>query len=838
MKTLTIVLSIISAAFLIIFLIWFFTHAISRDKLLVQFGKSYFRLLLILMIALICIISSVMMWHQLSAGNLVETGKTLNELEIGFRQFIKIDELPKGNSTYDRIFSLVVMLIQILVFDGLIIASMVGWTERRTKQSKKGIVRYSIRELQGSLVSFFDHLYTYLREKKAGHPSALSNLKKRNHFAVVIGANEVAAAVIKNLLQSGEEKEQNLNYGHEEENQYVILQTNSDIESVRQMLKSHLTEQEIERVILYSAARESLDELRPLHVENASEIYILGESTENDGGENYHDSMNMRCLHIIAKLLDEHREKALAKGRKYERKVCKVLFEYQTTYSVFQFADISKQINQTMVFLPFNRYESWARKVLVDCTANEISDSRSNSKPIIYTPLDGYDGINYESDKHVHLVIIGMSKMGIALGIQALYQAHYPNYVRDQRLKTRITFIDSNAEQELAFFKGRYSMLFELMRHRCIDANSCDTSDLNSAYAWIDPMTNPDCQWKHLSAEGKNFLDTELEFIAGSVESEGVREYLRQISQDSNSKLTIAVCLPLAHQAIATSLYMPIEVYKNQNLQQILVYQMESADIVSNFEDPKVAKSSIRYNKLRPFGMVYGEYMDKRTRYLKAILVHGVYNMDSENCSVKQRNMGDISTYQDLISDWKWYDKKNHIMMTVALKWSNKFFVDLMYQKIRSIMPVNEQEAIGGYHNILFDRIYDEKQEINTLEKELNTYFKKNESHLAECEHNRWNIQQLLLGFSPANLEDDTRLREFVVNGAVDEEKKTEFKQIKEELKHSPDKIHPNICDFAHLDVIDPGAKGYDQKLNNEIPKILILVDGYNTRAHKDFKEK
>jgi hypothetical protein len=283
---------------------------------------------------------------------------------------------------------------------------------------------------------------------------------------------------------------------------------------------------------------------------------------------------------------------------------------------------------------------------------------------------------------------------------------------------------------------------------------------------------------------------------------------------------------------------MPIEVYKNQNLQQILVYQMESADIVSNFEDPKVAKSSIRYNKLRPFGMVYGEYMDKRTRYLKAILVHGVYNMDSENCSVKQRNMGDISTYQDLISDWKWYDKKNHIIMTVALKWSNKFFVDLMYQKIRSIMPVNEQEAIGGYHNILFDRIYDEKQEINTLEKELNTYFKKNESHLAECEHNRWNIQQLLLGFSPANLEDDTRLREFVVNGAVDEEKKTEFKQIKEDLKHSPDKIHPNICDFAHLDVIDPGAKGYDQKLNNEIPKILILVDGYNTRAHKDFKEK
>jgi hypothetical protein len=87
-------------------------------------------------------------------------------------------------------------------------------------------------------------------------------------------------------------------------------------------------------------------------------------------------------------------------------------------------------------------------------------------------------------------------------------------------------------------------------------------------------------------------------------------------------------------------------------------------------------------------------------------------------------------------------------------------------------------------------------------------------------------------------LENKTLFENGAISKEAYEEKKTEFKQIKEDLKHSPDKIHPNICDFAHLDVIDPGAKGYDQKLNNEIPKILILVDGYNTRAHKDFKEK
>lgn len=831
MNSLTIVLGGICMVFLVTFIIWFYTHAISRDKILVRFGKKYAILLMSLMMSIICVISAVMLWHSNSGAN-ADSNIGLLDLEKGLRQFISIDELPHGSSLYDRIFSLVVMIIQILVFDGLIIASMVGWTERRTKQSKKGLVRYSKKELKGGLVSLFDKIAQQLEECKGWEKVSWIDLGERNQYAVVIGANEVAASVVKNLLQKEDKKQGNLNYLHEQQNQYVILQTNTDIEFVRQMLKAHLTDKEVERVIIYAGSRESIEELRPLHLEEASEIYILGENTDQDGGESYHDTMNVRCLSLVAQLLDENRVKIEALGQSYKRKVCHVLFEYQTTYQVFQFSDVSMQVNQTLIFLPFNRYESWARKVIVDCVSSELSDVSDTNKQIHYVPLDGYEGISYDSEKHVHLVVIGMSKMGVAMGIQAMYQAHYPNYVRDEKLKTRITFIDVNAEQEMAFFKGRYDMLMQLMRHRYVDANVCTKEHINGEYGWVDPMQYKDCKWQHLSQNGKNFLDMELEFVQGSVESEGVREYLKQIAQDEKSKLTIAVCLPKIHQAIATSLYMPIEVYESQQLQQILVYQLESADIINSLTDPSVAKNSIRYEKLRAFGMLYGEFMESRTRYLKALLVNGVYNLDSEEYSVIERDMDDPATYQDLIGEWKWLNKDKGQMMTVALKWSNKYYVDLMYQKLRGMMSMSQEEAIGGYHNVLFERQYEGDM---NLKKELDLYLQKNEAYLAECEHNRWNMQQLLLGFSPANFEEDSILRAYIENGAVVKGKKEEFKQVKEEMKLSPKKVHPNICDFAHLDLVDPLAKGYDQKLNNAIPKILILVDGYKTPAHEAF---
>ena len=912
---------ILGLVFLLGMLIWFCAKPIARDQLLVTFNWKYFLLVALIMIACTALIAWALSMHWVDSFN------AENDFYRAVQFSLKMKEAKDGDL---NIFSFIlVMLFQVVVFEGLVLATIVGWTGRRAKRYQNGEVRYHC-------VGVFKGIF------------------RRNDFAVVIGANEVAPSVIKNLLMHEDKKKNSLNYAHEKENAYVILQTSSNVAKVRQMLQAYLTEDEYNRVIIYSDLRNSYEGLDALHLQHASEIYVLGENTTLNGGETYHDTMNMRCVNMIAKVLgNEKKHKKLLKrisrihskiaklskqiqtinadatpqNKKKKRKenriirlenrllhihnkidhrkrVCKVLFEYQTTYSIFQFSDVATEVKQAMHFIPFNRYESWARRVIVDNHALALIDendkqceqAKEHENKVTYRPLDGYEGIRFDDEQRVHFIVIGMSKMGVAMGVQALFQAHYPNYVKNSSLRSRITFIDANAEQEMQFFKGRYASLFELARHRYIDANTCKENQLNSRYGWVDPTRQKDYPWKHLSKGGKNFLDVEIEFVKGELESDGVREYLRLVTADDKSMVTIAICLPETHQAVAAALYMPAEVYPK--VKEIWVYQREAADIIRNLNPENDNKElNEHYKKLKPFGMLYGEYIDSRTYYLKALLVNGIYDLDKKSV-LDPLDMDDKTTYKKLRKRWN--------SLSVALKWSNKYFADTIYQKIRSAMPtpLAEDAAIGGYNNPAFftEGWYEEIK--NALQKA---------DGLAECEHNRWDVQQLLLGFTPADkttyqyicteqkktakqlsplskkkekfIKDNTnylkKLLEDIKNTFpandltenVDDLNFTELlafiaeknKKIKKEknqividaemsaqlqamkeceekinainkpltqykkaLKSPINKIHYCICDFDHLDDVDPDAKRYDQKLNAGIPLILKLVDGYH----------
>ena len=933
---------ILGIVFFVFFLGWFICHPISRDRVLVKFGWKYFLLLLCIMLSSISVIAL-----SISSNNTCPCQESIvmsNPVDgtpwlTAMQYCVKMLDAESTNLKGGTVFA--IMLFQIIVFEGLILAAIVGWTSRRTKRFQKGQVRYkSILAFNGWIAWLYDKFFDSLRNcccviwnigVKIVDPMCKTKFQlyvvdwsrvfkkwERYKYAVVIGGNEVAPSVIKNLLMREEDKENSLNYVHEKENQYVILQTSSEIGEVRQTLKAYLTEEEYNRVIIYSDIRYSYEGLKALHLEEASEIYVLGENTTIDGGETYHDTMNMRCVNLMAEVLGSSIMNGRRKTRnrleiypkkilkwlyrctKYDTKVCKVLFEYQTTYSVFQFSDVTADVKRVMHFIPFNRYESWARRVMVDNRALALVDENDNSKSnqqITYKPLDGYEGIKPNDTQRVHFIVVGMSKMGVAMGTQALFQAHYPNYVRDNNLKSRITFIDANAEQEMQFFKGRYASLFELARHRYIDAKECKDALLNSGYKWIDPMLDSKTKWKHLSAGGQNFLDVEIEFIKGELESEGVREYLRQVTADKRSKVTIAICLPLTHQSVAAALYMPNEVY--DNVQEIWVYQREAADIIQNLTQGKEEELNIRYKKLKPFGMLYGEYIDSRTYYLKALLVNGIYDIEDVDSKMYSSNidMGDKTSYKPLRTSWN--------NLTVEKTWSNKYFVDTIYQKIRSIpvIPIlkNPQNSFG-YNGLAF-------HSIGFLDM-LKEWLIDNKEYLAPCEHNRWNVQQLLLGFRPASeqvdkdickeqeevkqavapikreignfmnadnikrlkelnnqihytkgdveaksfksllkfieanekLEVDAEVLDKIKEMAQKEEKiaakKKNLEKKKKDLKSPKNKVHYCICDFNHLEAVDCDAKRYDEKLNNGIPTILKLVDGYKTLSWYIFRMK
>lgn len=761
------ILGLIGTLGVIVFLVYFLFSPIKRDTQLVK--KNYWFWVLVFMVTLIFAMQlwGVMyhVWEQIPSNRHHSTDNQIllrNLLHFFIGSLALPQELQRGG-----IPPTVMLAIKVFIVNGISIATIVSLFNRRITHYREGQIRYS-------------RLIYWLLQNK---------------YAVVIGANEVAASVIKNLLKQCEHKAdyKSFNCYCDRKLKYIVLQTNRKAEEVRKMLASHLTDHELDRVIIYTANRDSKKELQKLYVEYAHEIHILGEQTVVGGAEAFHDTINMKCLNLVAQILRNYKN---AHPSQYQKKHCRVMFEYQTTHSVFQFSDVSDDVRETLDFEPFNRYESWARKVLVGNAVDTIK----------YVPLESYKGITYDSNKHVHLIVVGMSNMGTALGVQALFQAHYPNYVRDSQLKTRVTFIDTKADKEMAFFKGRYATLFELARHRYIDANACKEEDLNSDYGWVDPMQESNCQWKHLSNKGQNFLDVEIEFVKGELESDGVRKYLTQVSKIQTSKLTIAICLTNASQAIAASLYMPMEVYENQQLQQILVYQREASTIIENISK-ETKKNSIRYKKLRPFGMIYSNYMDDRTRYWKGVLTHAVYDATKDNkpLPLDLKNTDDKEV-KALVDKW---DK-----LKECKKISNKLFVDSIYQKLRCIMDLSENETLGEYGNPIFDN--------RSFVQDVKSVIQSHTSIVAKCEHNRWNVEQLLMGFTPMKSADDEQFRQL-----VDENNKEKINKKKSELKESSAKVHPNICDFEHLNMVDPGAKAYDYALNVAIPDILIRVDGY-----------
>lgn len=660
-----------------------------------------------------------------------------------------------------KVWAIIVAVFGTFLLNGLLVSTMVGYIDSRKDNWLNGKMRYSKSQ--------------FLFKKTA----------------VVIGANEMAPTIIRNLLCGQGEGRVH----------YVVLLTNEDVEKVRCVIESYLTKEEEARLIIYNGQLDSKEEISRLHLEDATEICILGEDSHEDTSESYHDVQNMRCVHNIASYLADMR---------VDRKiVCRVMFEFQTTYSVFQFSDLHENIRRHLNFIPFNAYENWAQRVFVKgyYEENETCSNDKNSNDVRvfnYLPLDGKDGISPESDKYVHLVVAGMSNMGVAIAIQAAQVAHYPNFkikdadgqVVEHPLRTRITFIDTEADKEMLFFKGRFRNLFDLSRWRYIDAT---TAECNLNVKWNDSVQEKGSEY---SDHGINFLDVEWEFVKGSLEQPMVAEYLKTCakeanpSHEGNALLTIAVCHQKAHEAIAASIYMPAEVY--DHAQQILVYQREASDIVYNLISDKT-NAHKRYAKLRPFGMQYADFTFDPDSDLCAKLCNYIYTIIGD-AALHERitqigRPGSEDSFAKVVEKWE--------ELPVFHKWSNKYLVNSFTTKIRSVCGCIDESQLD--YEMLFKA------------------FEEHKDDMAECEHNRWNMQQLLMGFRAYNNEE---LKEFdKIFKATSPNRDAVVKEYKNAKKNSSERVHLNICSLEQLLRVDAGTKCYDEYFNTAIPAILKRVE-------------
>lgn len=161
-----------------------------------------------------------------------------------------------------------------------------------------------------------------------------------------------------------------------------------------------------------------------------------------------------------------------------------------------------------------------------------------------------YVPITIQSERHVHLVICGMGRVAETVAIQAALVAHYPNYTLDHSLRTRITMIDAEAEKLSEDLTKRYRHLFD-----------------NSYYRVVKPGEEKVVvKFHHPMYEGKreDFVDVEWEFVEAEPWDADVREKLRLWAGDERQLMTVVMAHDSVDKNQSLALLLPDELYAHQ----------------------------------------------------------------------------------------------------------------------------------------------------------------------------------------------------------------------------------------------------------------------------------
>jgi len=451
----------------------------------------------------------------------------------------------------------------------------------------------------------------------------------------------------------------------------LVIMTSQDVPAIRHELFNNIPEKLRKKILIVNGNRVMSDDIEKLNIQKCRQVFLLGDMNEES-----HDSKNIECLELI--------NDVLKKADKFLQ--CHVLFEHQSTFAAFQQQEISG-IRDNIDLIPFNFCDMWAQKVFVK--------NAYNGAQAAYKPLDR-EPVKADSQMRVHLMIFGMSEMGISLGLQAAQICHFPNFIK-KGIKTRVTFIDKNADEEMDSLKVRLQSFFD---------------EIDYSYQCFSENVKYDNK-----NEKQKFTDVEFEFIKANFNEDDIQQYIKKAAADKNCYLTIAVALRDSYASLNTALFLPSVVFELET--SVLVWQEKSDAIVSMLSNEREGDVFRKYRNLRPFGMLNKCYELNQADELLPMMVKYAYDKTSFS---EEQTIKDFD--ENVIRDnWKNNWAKDHNMP--ALKASNRYAANFIPVKQRSL------DIMEGV-------------ELNTEQINL----------AARMEHNRWTIEKLLVGFRAPTPEE------------------------------------------------------------------------------------
>lgn len=257
-------------------------------------------------------------------------------------RYVAIKEPPKAIKKSVILKNTLIWLLGMIVFNGLLIATINRYMATRAERFKRGANTYK-------------------------------NVK--NHY-LIIGYGDMCVPIIRNIMKRP---------GTDKSAYYVIL-TNQNIEMIRRSIQNQLQETE-ERVIIYSGDMSAPAHLRRLNIGKALEVFILGEKFERS-----RDSINLECAKAIKDLRTEKKNEAVLRVN--------IQFDKPTSYSTIKRITVPKSYykdgdREVVSFRPFNFYENWGRLLWgtyhLDCYQPLDQGKLQDAQKHVHLVIVGFD---------------------------------------------------------------------------------------------------------------------------------------------------------------------------------------------------------------------------------------------------------------------------------------------------------------------------------------------------------------------------------------------------------------------------------------------------------------
>lgn len=430
--------------------------------------------------------------------------------------------------------------------------------------------------------------------------------------------------------------------------------------------------------VIISGSYPLLEDTTLLHQESGYEIVRDAEDPSL--------TVDMRNIAALRKLCAGKSENG-----KYIR--AHILLHSREAMKMMQTWDQDDESMKNVEIIPFTMESHWATRLLVS-----YPGSPKEFKPLDYIP------ITFDSERTVHLILFGITDMSMEIARHAALTCHYPNYIRDHSLRTRITFVDSEADILKNRFINENQSLFNNSFYRVIDLSAREGKNVT------------DIHYPAYHQRREEFVDIEWEFVKGSPDSPVLREKMKAWARSRKQVLSLAICGNDDNENISTAMQLPEELYDNDIPVMVKVHD---DTMLRGMRSRKQAS-------MVAFGMDRCDYDITQPLRQIAKMINYVYNeMWPINIDMKK-------------AEELWKGLSN------AKKWSNIYHAMTLSAKMRALGHTDED----------WDTFYC----ISANEMDI----------LAEVEHNRWNVEELLLGFRPVTDEeqkilekDISRKREF-----------------------------------------------------------------------------